>query len=42
LISELGITDLAKQRWLIMKEIKAKYGEEVDGSIANDVINSML
>lgn len=42
LISELGITDLSKQRWLIMKEIKAKYWEEVDWSIANWVINSML
>ncbi len=42
LISELGITELAKQRWQIMKEIKARYGEEVDWSIANWVINSML
>lgn len=42
LISELGITDLSKQRWLVMKEIKSRYGEEVDWSIANWVINSML
>jgi uncharacterized protein YqeY len=42
LISELNITDLSKQRWLVMKEIKARYGEEVDWSIANWVINSML
>jgi len=42
LISELGITELAKQRWQVMWAIKQKYGEEVDGSIANDVINSML
>lgn len=42
LISELGITDLWKQRWLVMKEIKARYGEEVDWSIANWVINDML
>lgn len=42
LISELGITELAKQRWQVMKEIKSRYGEEIDGSIANDVINSML
>lgn len=42
LMSELWITDLSKQRWLIMKEIKAKYWEEVDWSIANWVINSML
>jgi len=42
LMSELGITELAKQRGLVMKEIKARYGEEVDWSIANWVINSML
>lgn len=42
LISELGITELAKQRGLVMKEIKARYGEEVDWSIANWVINSMI
>jgi len=42
LISELGITELAKQRGQVMWAIKQKYGEEVDGSIANDVINSML
>ena len=42
LISELGITELAKQRWQVMKEIKTRYWEEVDWSIANDVINSML
>ena len=42
LISELWITELAKQRWQIMKEIKARYGEEVDWSIANWVINSMI
>lgn len=42
LMSELWITDLSKQRWLVMKEIKARYGEEVDWSIANWVINGML
>jgi uncharacterized protein YqeY len=42
LISELWITELAKQRWQIMWAIKSKYGEEVDWSIANEVINDML
>ena len=42
LISELWITELAKQRWQVMWAIKQKYGEEIDGSIANEVINSML
>lgn len=42
LISELGITELAKQRWQIMWAIKSKYGEEVDWAIANEVINDML
>jgi len=42
LISELWITELGKQRWQLMWAIKQRYGEEVDGSIANDVINSML
>ena len=42
LISELWITELAKQRWQIMWAIKWKYGEEVDWSIANGVINDML
>lgn len=42
LISELWITELAKQRWQIMWAIKWKYGEEVDWAIANEVINDML
>lgn len=42
LISELGITELSKQRWQIMWAIKSKYGEEIDWSVANEVINEML
>lgn len=42
LIDELGITELAKQRWQIMWAIKSKYGEEIEWSVANDVINEML
>lgn len=42
LISELWITDLAKQRWQVMKEIKSRYWEEIDWSIANGIINAMI
>ncbi len=42
LITELWITDIAKQRWMIMKEIMAKYKWEIDGSMVNEVINSKL
>ena len=42
LVSELWITELGKQRWQIMWAIKWKYGDEVDWSIANEVINDML
>lgn len=42
LIDELGITELAKQRWQIMWAIKSKYGEEIEWSVANEVINEML
>jgi len=42
LILELGITELAKQRWQIMWAIKSKYWEEIEWSVANEVINEML
>jgi uncharacterized protein len=42
LMSELDITELAKQRGQIMWAIKSKHGEEIDGAIANEVINEML
>lgn len=42
LIQELGITELAKQRWQIMWAIKSQYGEDVEWSLANEVINEML
>jgi len=42
LILELGITELAKQRWQIMWAIKSKYGEEIEWSVANEIINEML
>ena len=42
LINELGITELAKQRWQIMWAIKSTYGEEIEWFIANEIINEML
>lgn len=42
LIDELAVTELAKQRWQIMWAIKSRYWEEVEGSIANQVIGEML
>lgn len=41
-ITKLGITDLKTQRWLLMKEIKASQGANIDGALVNDCINSML
>ncbi|MCK9467384.1 MAG: GatB/YqeY domain-containing protein [Candidatus Absconditabacterales bacterium] len=42
LIKELGVSELAKQRGQIMGAIKSKYGEEIEGSVANEIINEML
>lgn len=42
IITELWITELAKQRWMVMKEIMARYKWEIDGSLVNEVINSKL
>lgn len=42
LITELNITELAKQRWILMKELMAKYKWQIDGSLVNEIINSML
>ena len=42
LINELGITELAKQRWQIMWAIKSTYGEEIEWFMANEIINEML
>jgi uncharacterized protein YqeY len=42
LIKELGITELAKQRWQVMWALKSQYWEEVEGSLANEIINEML
>jgi uncharacterized protein YqeY len=42
LIKELGVSELAKQRWQIMWAIKSKYWEEIEWSVANEIINEML
>ncbi|HOG15074.1 MAG TPA: GatB/YqeY domain-containing protein [Candidatus Absconditabacterales bacterium] len=42
LIKELGITELTKQRGQVMGAIKSQYGEVVEGSLANEVINEIL
>ena len=42
LITELNITELAKQRWILMKELMAKYKWQIDWSLVNEIINSML
>ena len=42
LIQDLQITELAKQRWILMKELMAKYKSQIDWSLVNEIINSML
>lgn len=42
LIKELNITDLSKQRWLLMKELMDKYKWQIDWSLVNEIINKML
>ena len=39
---QLGIEDLGKQRWLLIKEIMQEYGAQVDGALLNQVIQSSL
>ena len=42
LISELQIKDLSKERGILMKGLMAKHKSEIDGSLVNEIINSML
>lgn len=42
LMGDLGITDLAKQRGMLMKELMANYKSQVDGSLINEIINDSL
>ncbi|MDD3262449.1 MAG: GatB/YqeY domain-containing protein [Candidatus Absconditabacteria bacterium] len=40
-ITELGITDIKTGRGLLMKELMAKYKGEIDGSLVNEIINTL-
>lgn len=40
-IAELGITDIKTGRWLLMKELMAKHKWEIDGSLVNEIINTL-
>lgn len=42
LVSELNITDLAKQRGILMKELMANYKSQIDWSLVNEIINEMI
>lgn len=42
LIVDLWITDLAKQRGLLMKDVMANHKGDVDGALINEIINSKL
>jgi len=42
LIQQLDITDLAKQRWILMKELMVQYKSQIDWSLVNEIINSMV
>lgn len=42
LIAEHTITDLRTQRGLLMKELMAHHGSELDGSLVNEIINEMI
>ena len=39
---DLWITDLAKQRGMLMKELMANYKSQIDGSLVNEIINARL
>lgn len=42
LISELGITELSRQRWQLMWIIMSQFGGDIDASTVNEIINEML
>ncbi len=42
IIDKQGITDLKTGRWLLMKELMASHRSELDWSLVNEIINSML
>ena len=42
IIIQNNITELSKQRWLVMKEIMANHRNQLDISLVNEVINEMI
>jgi hypothetical protein len=42
IIAKQNIADLKTWRWLLMKELMASHRSELDWSLVNDIINSML
>jgi Glu-tRNA(Gln) amidotransferase subunit E-like FAD-binding protein len=42
IITKQNIADLKTGRWLLMKELMAAHRSELDWSLVNDIINSML
>lgn len=40
-IAELGITDIKTGRWQVMKSLMATYKGEIDGSLVNEIINTL-
>lgn len=42
LITKLNITDLSKQRGLLMKELMAHHKTEIDGTLVNQIITGLL
>ncbi|MDR0651518.1 MAG: GatB/YqeY domain-containing protein [Candidatus Peribacteria bacterium] len=42
LMEQLAITDLKTQRGILMKELMAHHKSEVDGTIVNEIITSLL
>lgn len=42
LMGDLWITDLAKERGQLMKELMANYKWQIDGSLINEIINNKL
>lgn len=42
LISEFGISDLKKERGLLMKELMAKHKSEIDSSLVSKIITDMI
>jgi len=42
IVADLGIQDLAKERWKIMWEIMKDYKWKIDGSLVNEILNWWL